>query len=214
MSGAIQKPCILLGEGPGEVSFFTALLDDMGLSDRVEVIEYGGKNSLRNTLQDLPNRSGFTATAQKIAITRDADENSNSAGQSVEDAVSVAPQEIRDRYCGKFILPDNARPGALEALWLDSIAESPYAQCVNEFFTCLELKGWRSPSLVAKKDKARAQVFLATTEAPDERFRHAVQKSRTFTDNSGASVKWFDFDHPAFVALKQFLRDAFVSSPE
>lgn len=214
MSGAIQKPCILLGEGPGEVSFFTALLDDMGLSDRVEVIEYGGKNSLRNTLRDLPNRSGFAAAVQKIAITRDADENANSAAQSVDDAVMAAPQEIRDRYCGKFILPGNARPGALEALWLDSLAKSPYSQCVDEFFNCLESKGWKTPSLVAKNDKARAQVFLATTETPDERFRHAVQKSRTYEDDSGTPVKWFDFNHPAFADLRHFLQEAFAPAPD
>lgn len=207
--GTIDKPCLLLGEGQEEVELFSALLTHMGLAEQVQVLPYRGKSKLAAFLTTvLPAIPGF-AQVQRIAITRDADEDAAGATTSVEHAISSSPPEVQSRVRGRFILPDNQSPGALEALWLESMLETPFAPCVKQFFDCLESQGWAPSQTFAKADKARAQVWLATFDPPNEPLGYAAWHGRK---NSQQQI-WVDFDHPAFSALKQFLHAAFAPTP-
>ncbi len=205
---SIDKRCILLGEGEEEVEFFSALLLEMDLADQVQVLPYRGKSKLAAFLSTLPALRGFDQV-KRIAITRDADDDPAGAIASVDSVVNAASEEVRSHFCGRFILPDNANPGALEALWLASLEGSPYSPCVEQFFACIQNQGWTPSQTFAKNDKARAQVFIATFDTPNDRFGHAAWHGRKDPGKPWMREKWIDFDHPAFDALKQFLREAF-----
>lgn len=204
----LQKPGLLLGEGKDEVEFFGALLTDIGLSDRVQVLDYGGVSKLSSFLTDLAQLPGFDKLVA-IAITRDADEDSASARKSLERMINASPVSnlVGPRH---FVLPDNEKPGALEALWLASMEQSPFAACVNDFFSCAEAKGWLPSQTFAKNDKARAQLFIATKDTPNERFGMTVWHGRKDRDKPWMAEKWVDLDHAAFTKLKTFLHDAFA----
>lgn len=201
------KPGLLLGEGKDEVEFFTALLLEMGLADTVQVIDYGGVAKLPEFLTDLSRTPGID-TVRCIAVTRDADEDASSALTSLQHLVTSSP--LADRIRGHFVLPDNRSPGALEALWLESLRESDFTPCVEEFFRCIEARGWKPSQTFSKNDKARAQLHIATKDTPNERFGLAAWHGRKETDREWMREKWIDFDHPAFGPLKQFLEDAFA----
>jgi len=204
----LQKPGLLLGEGKDEVEFFGALLTEMGLIDQVQVLDYGGAAKLKTFLADLVQLPGFEKI-NGIAVTRDADEDAASARTSLESILKASPVSglVGERH---FVLPDNESPGALEALWLESLEKSPLASCVNDFFECAEAKGWRPSQTFAKNDKARAQLFIATKDTPNERFGMAAWHGRKDTDKPWMADKWVDFNHPAFAKMKQFLLDAFA----
>jgi hypothetical protein len=203
----IQKPCLLLGEGKDEVEFFGALLHEMGLADSVQVLDYSGISKLPDFLIEL-SLLGIQ-NVRTIAVTRDADEDAASALTSLKHVIDSSPLAplVKDRL---FVLPNNQSPGALEALWLASMKDSPFTPCVDDFFRCIESRGWKPSQTFAKNDKARAQLFIATKDTPNERFGTAAWHGRKDTDKPWMVEKWFDFDHPAFEELKHFLRQAFA----
>lgn len=58
----LDKPGLLIGEGKDEVTFFEAWLGELGLDDRVQVLEYEGKDKLRSFLTVLRERGGIHRT--------------------------------------------------------------------------------------------------------------------------------------------------------
>ena len=81
----IEKPKLLLVEGIDEVRLFGALAKDIGAED-VQIRDYQGKGNLRPFLRVLPQIPGYSEL-ESIGVTRDADENSVNAAQSVRDAL-------------------------------------------------------------------------------------------------------------------------------
>lgn len=206
----LQKPGLLLGEGKDEVMFFGALLTEMHLMDRVQVLDYGGVAKLREFLDDLAQLPGFEKL-RVIAITRDADEDAASAQSSLRNVIDASQiGDVLD-VCS-FVLPDNINPGALESLWLASLKESPLESCVDAFFDCAKAKGWKPSHTFAKNDKARIQLHIATKDTPNERFGLAAWHGRKNTEMPWMKDQWVDFEHPAFAGLKKFLADAFAET--
>ncbi len=199
----ITKPGVLLCEGQDEVVFFEAWFSELGIAD-VQVVPYDGKTQLAQFLADLTKIPGQSAVKQ-MAIIRDADDNAQGAIESVHGAIAAAPEAIRALSPTSFILPDNASPGALESLWLSSMAGHPMATCVEEFFRCIEGKGWKPSLSHSKNDKARAQLWIATKDIPNARFGHVAARGRKSTDGSSTKEKWIDFEHAAFQPLRDFL---------
>ena len=204
---AITKSGILLCEGKDEVNFFNVWLAELGLTD-VQVMDYEGKQKLAQFLSDITKLSGFNGVC-RLGITRDADEDAKAASDSVAYCVQHAPEAVCKLAPGIFILPGEGKAGALESLWLDSLANDPMASCVEDFFCCIETKGWKPSQVFAKNDKARAQLWIATKDMPNQRFGLAAGYGRENTDKPWRREKWIDFDHPAFSPLKQFLIDTF-----
>jgi hypothetical protein len=204
----IKKTGLLLCEGKDEVNFFGAWLEELGLSD-VQVIDYEGKDKLGKFLATVYTIPGFYHVC-RIGITRDADDDAEAAMRSVQGFIEHAPEPIHGLAPTFYILPGEGKQGALEALWLASLSNQPYAECVEGFFTCIEAKGWKPSQTFAKNDKAKAQIWIATKDIPNERFGIAASFGRKVTDNPSKKECWVDFEHPAFDLLKQFLLTTFA----
>ena len=204
---ALTEPYLLIGEGSGEREFFRDLLTEMGVAG-VQVEDYAGKNKLADYLKGLKIRSGFDQL-QRLVITRDADNDPRGAKASVQSAIHSAnfPTSLKVEFT---VLPGNDRQGALESLWLESLELATFADCVQGFFKCLEDQGWEPSQLYAKKDKALAQVWLATKNPSNEAFHRASAYGRRLKKSDG---KWVDFDHAAFGPLKAFLKEH-LTQPE
>lgn len=205
----ISKPGLLLCEGSDEENFFSAWFAELNITD-VQVIAYQGKAKLATFLADVVKLKGFDAI-KRIGIIRDADEDAASALQSLEYAVAHAPGAFQQLNPDIFVLPGEGKPGALESLWLASLQGSPMESCVEDFFRCAQSKGWAPSDIFAKNDKARAQLWIATKDTPNERFGIAAWHGRKDTDKPWMQEKWVDFDHSCFAPLKGFLLSTFTS---
>src|SRR5262249_31167794 len=128
----LTKPRLLIGEGDDEVFFFEALVFHLHLDD-IHVEKYGGTARLDRYLRELPLRPGYERLVA-LGVTRDADADCADTFNRVRGSLAAngftypaAPGEIVQAlfHVGVFILPDNQRPGMLEDLCLDSIANDP-----------------------------------------------------------------------------------------
>lgn len=205
----ITKPKLLLCEGEDEVNFFNAWFIELGISD-VQVIAYQGKTKLAAFLSDVTKAAGFHLV-KKAAILRDADDDASGAKQSIIHAIEHSPEAFQKLGPDYFVLPGHGKPGALESLWLSSLADNPMRECVEDFLHCIETKGWKPSDTFAKNDKARAQLWIATKEVPNERFGFAAWHGRKDADKPWMHEKWVDFDHPSFAQLKEFVLRTFTS---
>ena len=80
----ISRMKLLIGEGKDECNFFWVFLKYLGIGG-VQIIEIGG-NDFKRDLPALKNRTGFNK-AEIIAITCDADTNSNSTYDRMKHAI-------------------------------------------------------------------------------------------------------------------------------
>lgn len=207
--GPVSKPKVLLGEGVEEVYFFSALLDHLDIND-IQVVEYGGKNKLREGLRALVKRSGFKHVVS-LAVTRDADypkdpaadesQAHESAFTSVCDALQNAnlpvPTKPAVKASGKidvsvFILPGDGQAGMLEDLCLASVQDEAMYPCLMQYFECVEKHTGTSLDRYSRA-RAYVQAWLAALPDPAQRLGEAAQSK---------NVKW---NHPAFNDFKTFL---------
>lgn len=195
----IGLPKLLLVEGGSDRQFFEALLGNLSPARFVQVESIGGKYGLRGFLRLLQNSPDYSKV-ESLGITRDADESSRTAFQSVRDVLTSAgldaPTEPNMPTRGKprvsvFILPDCKSRGMLETLCLSAVADDAAMACVDAYFKCLE----DSAKLLPKSpDKARAHAFLASRERPELRVGEAAEAGH------------WPLESPVFAPLKSFLR--------
>ncbi len=162
----VRSPFLLLGEGSDEKVVFRKVLDSMGL-DRVQVLDYGGRDECAGFLGALAVGS---YTIERILVTRDADESSEQAAQSLRDAISRA--QFRESVLVEgFVIRGASGVGALEDLFLDAIAaaEASRMACVDQLFACA---GIEKPIA-----KARLHAWLALQDEPWKRLREAIHSS-------------------------------------
>lgn len=199
----ITSDRLLLVEGPDDRNLFEALLrrrlDDAGSA--VQVVDVGGASAFKDQIRAL-----FTAAMQAgrnlraVGIARDADRNPAGAWQSVYNAVLAANLQPPERPAGFsdasprvgiFIVPDSESEGSLETLCMRSVAGKPAAHCVERYLTCLEERHAMSSR---NRDKSFAHAYLASRRDPVARVGEAARQG-----------VW-NFDHPTFAALDNFLR--------
>ena len=184
---------IVLCEGLFDQVILETLIKVNSLAITVRI--YEGKNGLKGFMRTLMSQldSGEITT---LAVTRDADENGDGAFTSVRDTLKMmgfsnlpaqnggfsgaAPKT------GIFIVGPGGR-GEMEDLCLASMQNRPEFSCVDEYFKCMKQ--------AEPKAKARAWVWLAGSQTD---FEFSVRKM-------GEKAYW-NWDHPAFGPLKQFLR--------
>ena len=191
----ITQPKLLLGEGKEEEIFFSELIKIMNIND-IEIISYGGKTNLSNYLKALKLIPGFSNLIS-LGITRDADENKDSAYQSVYDALkryklpTSDNSENENNLISKiFILPDNQNKVMLEDLCFKSVADDNGISCVNSYFQCIQNNTQRQPKNMAK---AKIHVWLASQIEPDKRLADA------------ALAGYWNWNSEAFTPLKNFI---------
>lgn len=206
----ISKPKLLLGEGADNAMFFTALLDHLKISD-VQVEEYGGKQSLHSSLRSFVKRPDFQQVVS-LAVTRDADypddptideiEATPRAFQSICSALQQAklpvPMAPKTKASGTpeisiYILPGCQNPGMLEDVCLNSVHQDARFECIENYFDCIEKKTNRK-QIRRNISKSRISAWLSTQPEPDKRLGQAAVSG------------YWDFDHPAFDDLKNFLQ--------
>lgn len=200
----ITEPGLLITEGPDDVRFFKALLSNLRCDSGVQFLSVRGVKNLNSAwLRLLKAVDGFSSV-RVLGIIRDADENPRSALQSLCSVLEQAELPVpvaAGRWAqtdalmpqvGIYILPAADRAGALEDLCLQTLNEDPAYTCIGAYFECLQRAGLEQrPNVLAK---ARVQAFLASREKPGLRLGESAEKG-----------VW-DWDHPAFDALKDFLK--------
>ncbi|MFC2155570.1 DUF3226 domain-containing protein [Acidobacteriota bacterium] len=159
------EPILLVVEGKDEVNFFEALLREIGMNENVDVRETEGKDKFKELMPAFTITTGFNLI-EKIAVIRDADNNSNDAFKSVIDVLKkngLKPPKKPGEFSrgipsvGVFIMPDNTSTGMLEDLCLDTVMDHPAMKCVDTFIDCVrDLK--EPPKNISK---SKVQAYLA-----------------------------------------------------
>lgn len=191
----IGKARLLLVEGDTDEGLFLRLCQREGISN-IQIIPYYGKNNFRNVLGVLRVQSGFEAV-KHLGIVRDADTDAQAALRSVQDALahtglplpgqSVTPGEGALRTLIQ-IMPPGRSEGCLETLLWRTIPE-PTASCIDDYIECTQV-----PSLGSRHAKARVYAYIAAQRKPELRL------------GESARAGYWDFDHPAFEPLTEFVR--------
>ena len=90
----------------------------------------------------------------------------------------------------------------MEDLCLDAIRDDPAWPCIESYFTCLDEREVQRSGLESMISKAKIHAWLASREEADlARLGIAAEK------------RYLDWEHPAFSALKSFLRSLFEVPP-
>ena len=194
----IELPKMLLVEGESDRRFFETLLGRLFSTETIQVERYGGKFALREFLRLLQISPDYPMV-DSIGVTRDADESSASAFQSVRSLLMSAGLDAPDEpmvatrglpRVSVFILPNCESAGMLETLCLSAVECDPAMPCVEQYLRCLEDSAGMPPK---HPDKARAHAFLASRTKPELRVGEAAEAGH------------WQLDSPVFDPLKSFL---------
>lgn len=196
---------LLALEGKDEVNFFDALLSYEHIQG-VQLVDLGGKEKFRVELPSLMIPEGFP-NVTVFGFVRDAEKDmAHSAFDSICStlksnrlpvpasltAFAPGPPKI-----GIFIMPDNQGAGMLEHLCLKTLEGQPIEQCLNDYIACISSIISVEERKLFNEPKARVQTYLAS--------RTPMVKSLGL----GALKTYWDFRHPCFAELKQFLHNLF-----
>ena len=188
------SPIQLLVEGNDQRNFFEAFIEHLSL-DNIQIQNFGGVNELRGFLLVLVNAPGFREIVQSVGIVRDAETSAQDALQSVQSSLSNARLPMPNQPGSSpavtvLILPGNSRPGMLETLLNETLADTQEEACIDAFFNCVEA----IPAVsINNPDKARAYAYLTTKPNP----HHSV--------GMAAKQRYWDLDHDVFDQVRQFL---------
>lgn len=183
---------LLLVEGETPAHFFEAFAVSLGLDKIIEIRNFGGNQLLVHSLTALVQSHGFANTVQSLGIARDAEVDAQAAKRSVEGAIQQAkcPQQIKRSI---LILPNNANPGMLETLCLESVSQVSHFPAVERFIQDAISLGAQFPGGLAIV-KSRLQVFMAAHEKPQ--IHPGIAASRGF----------WPFSHQCFSHVRTFLQ--------
>ncbi|MHB8577625.1 MAG: DUF3226 domain-containing protein [Dehalococcoidia bacterium] len=174
-SSRIEKPHLLLVEGPEEARFWAAFFEYGLHRDDIELHHTGGKTGLRNAIEALVRTSGFNQV-RWFGIAQDADDNPAGTFQSMRDALDKnslpTPTQAWESAVGAritvttFVWPSRGRRGDLETMIWDQLSPQAATPCVEAYFDCLAKVAAGPRSSWQAKGKVRA--FLASLD------RHSV----------------------------------------
>lgn len=169
---------LLLVEGYDDEIFFRNFVDHLAtssdtrlLESEFAIIQYGGRTQLTLRLRELKKADNFEYITQ-IGIVRDSDFNTD-ALRSVQDRIRTVNREgppivdipdhplistIGDPRVSVLIVPSAEREGMLDDLVMDALTVDPIANCVHNYFDCLEET--QIAIVPEKRSKAQIRVFL------------------------------------------------------
>jgi hypothetical protein len=202
MERTVQSTSVLAVEGRDESNFFTALLKHMGI-DGVQVVDIGGKDKFGTEFTAFRGLEKF-GKIERLGFVRDAETGqapaafSSICGVLKKCALPVPKQPgtiaaSKTPRVGIFIMPDNAESGMLEDLCLKTIEGRPVRTCIDDFLRCFLKQQNDSERPLFNDSKARVQAYLAT--------RSPIRNSLGL----GAAAGFWDFAHPCFSDVKEFL---------
>lgn len=203
----IVSSSLLMVEGKDECNFFKALFVVLGIN-HVQIEDMGGKDRFDAAIRAFSKMQGFDDIVN-IGFVRDAENTPASAAfmsicgslQHIDlqpPATIGKVEKICDRKIGIFIMPNNNNPGMLETVCLDSIQQNAlYQHYILPYTDHLTANVYEHNSQF-NRAKSEVQIYLA---------------SKVPLVNSlglGAVNGHWDFNHPVFDDIKQFLRDLFI----
>ena len=192
---------VVLVEGADEVNLLSKMLEALDVHD-LQVVNARGKNNFRAVLEAvLETAERVSIPLSSVAILRDADNYPDRTLQSVQDAVRTAglvPPDSHGAFSqgppavGIFILPDGAKPGAIEDLCWQAVEATPAARCSAAYLECLQA----SNALASNNhSKTLVHTYLASRLDPSA------------TVGVGALQGSWPLSHAAFDPLKAFLEE-------
>jgi hypothetical protein len=207
----IEEKQLLLVEGKDECNFFKELLKHEGI-EGVQWVDIGGKDKFPIEFPLLVNMEGFK-NVLTIGLVRDAEANkAESAFQSLcstlRDYNLPVPSTINSlnpgppKKVGIFIMPDNQGAGMLETLCLKTLEGQDIEKCLDDYLSCVSTIMAPSEKKQFNEPKAKVQAYLAA--------RVPIVNSLGL----GAKKGYWDFSHPCFEEIKQFLHSLFDADGE
>lgn len=204
------KKHLILCEGNDDEQFFNCYLKSAAFSGHdvsaVQVVQFCGKDNLRNFLRSLANAESFSQL-ESLLIVRDADTNIISARDSVKGAFEAinlhAPTAEYEWNCdgsiktGFLLMPscnDKSQTGALEDLcWKILSDKFGVSTCtdVERFIDSLEQSGKRT---YTHKNKAFVHTYFSST---DELIAASIGRA--------AQAGAFDWASPELDTLHDFI---------
>lgn len=198
---AINKKVWLLVEGKDDYAIVCYLLNginpDWKLS--IEVRHNDGASGLPKAVRAIRDASGFDQVC-KLVVLVDADELPEKTDQVWAEEKRLFLIDCPDRKMDYLVLPSAIAKGALETVFLQSLgAENIKFRCVANFMECLS--GNTRHTTQAQKDKLALISYInSCVKTPYSRVGVAL----------GQGAKdLFDFKHPAFQPLVNFLESLF-----
>ena len=195
----ISAEVVLLVEGPDDQTVVGLLLDsiapDWRLRVDVQAVADGG--GLHAGLGALATVSGFDRI-KKVAVLVDADQSPEDVHQRWTLRKTEFSMNNAGRQLSFCVLPSNTVKGALESLFLQSLdANDPSFACVQTLVACLADHSIHTTQ--AQKDK------LALTTYINSRVKNPYSRIGIALKQDARAL--FDFKHPAFKPLVEFLED-------
>jgi 5S rRNA maturation endonuclease (ribonuclease M5) len=198
---------IVLCEGRDDKQVLECLLTDMEIN-HVGVLKYSGKDKLREALKLLRKSPEFTRGEYKrILVTRDADEDWDSAWTSMRDTIqqvfSIQLNDANewvslneDSEIAAWVFPGRGRGGMIETLCLDVARQmNPEAfECLDQYADCLQQK-----HQATLHEKARFEIWsiaAQTFDAPRRRISMDLVIKRLP----------FDWKHEKFSEIREVLK--------
>lgn len=211
---------MLLVEGIQDALFCEALLEHLGESNKVLIVESRGRLNVPAVLKDVSMSNGVQdGILLKIGILQDADLSAEGSQSDAVDALRNAGLPIPSAHSvdgnaetlavSVFITPDNRSQGSLEDLCLSSLTANK-AQYLDDHIERVSQGESRIRSHLVSKVKCN--LHLATEPA----FRKYDQSlAKTVRDNLrpgipiGLAAKYhiWDWSRPEFKPIEQFLGD-------
>ncbi|MYC34586.1 MAG: hypothetical protein F4X64_15595 [Chloroflexi bacterium] len=214
MAAGSQK--LLLVEGADDRRLFGALANHLAIHG-ITIESYNGKSNLGNDLANRT-RSPHFSLYSSLGIVRDADDNAQSAFNSVISALlraklpkptsPVSPATEHGLRVAVLIIPPDEDSGELENLCLRSIENAEERACVDACINCVETAG--EPISANRLAKAKVHTYLAA--GPEPGFFAGTPNESTDRRNPGlrvgeaAEARVWDWTSPAFAAVADFLR--------
>ena len=165
----------------------------------IQIQNFGGVNDLREFLRGFVKMPGFSGVTS-VALIRDAEEDADSAFQSVQGCLREARLPVPDRTTERvgedpavtvMVLPGDDQPGMLETLLCETFRDEGVCACIDTFFQCVEeVQGEAAHRLL----KARVRAYLATKRDPHLSIGVAAQRRG-----------YWNLEHAALQPLCRFL---------
>ena len=194
----ISKEKQLLVEGNDQRNFFEAFLAHLGISNLVQVHNFGGVRDLRSFLSAFVRMPDFNSVAS-VGIVRDAEASEPAAFQSVRSSLLnanlPAPTQTGAPSVGVpvvtvLVLPGGGEPGMLETVLCRTLVGEEVNRCIDDYFECVEAL----PDIsISNPHKARAYAYLATKPSS----HHSV--------GVAAKAGVWNLEHPVFNDVREFL---------